>query len=222
VSSSKVIILNDPWHQPEGSDMQFRLTYEGQLLGASRNDTRAKHKHEIRKAFHPQLKRLWSFGWLSQWEHWPENTIKSPPNQRQKIHMSAALAENFSRNGYRFVPLCTEALTLLCRVDVLFLRPDAPGSLIKSGDLDNRLKTLFDALRMPGSADELGGYSQPEADEDPFYCLLEDDKLISHVSVETDILLQPTLGSIDSNDARLVLTITVRPANITMGNIAFL
>jgi hypothetical protein len=222
VSSSKVIILNDPWHRPEGSDMQFRLTYEGQLLGASRNDTRAKHKHEIRKAFHPQLKRLWSFGWLSQWQYWPEETIKVPPNQRQKIHMSEDLARNFTRNGYRFVPLCTEALTLLCRIDVLFLRPDAPGSLIKSGDLDNRLKTLFDALRIPTRADELGGYAQPEADVDPFYCLLEDDKLISHVSVETDILLQPTSGSIDPNDARLVLTVTVRPANITMGNIAFL
>ena len=35
--------------------MKFRLTYEGRLLG----NGRAQHKHKIRRAFHPQLKRLW-------------------------------------------------------------------------------------------------------------------------------------------------------------------
>jgi hypothetical protein len=138
-----------------------------------------------------------------------------------RISMQEALARNFSRNGFRFVPLCTEKLTLLCRIDVLFLRPDAPGSLIKSGDIDNRLKTLFDALRMPASADELGGY-QPGQDEDPFFCLLEDDKLISHISVETDVLLEPIGQTFDANDARLVMTVNIRPADVTMGNSSFL
>ena len=35
--------------------MKFRLTYEGRL----ESNGSAKHKHEIRKALHPQLKRLW-------------------------------------------------------------------------------------------------------------------------------------------------------------------
>jgi hypothetical protein len=35
--------------------MEFRLTYEGLLLGASRNNTRASHKHEIRRVLHHQL-----------------------------------------------------------------------------------------------------------------------------------------------------------------------
>ena len=43
--------------------MQFRLTYTGRLL-SYRDDgaairARAKHKHEIRKEFHKQLKALW-------------------------------------------------------------------------------------------------------------------------------------------------------------------
>jgi hypothetical protein len=71
------------------------------------------------------------------------------------------LAGQFARNGYNFVPLVTERLLLLCRLDVLFLRPDPPGSLIKSGDIDNRLKTLFDALRMPENASELGRCEPP-------------------------------------------------------------
>src|ERR1700722_19568889 len=40
--------------------MQFRLLYSGRLLGASRTNTRASLKQEIRLEFHPQLKRLWT------------------------------------------------------------------------------------------------------------------------------------------------------------------
>ena len=51
-----IVLLDDPYNDPdEGERLEFRLTYEGLLLGASRTDTRAQHKHEIRKAFHPQL-----------------------------------------------------------------------------------------------------------------------------------------------------------------------
>jgi hypothetical protein len=42
------------------------------------------------------------------------------------------------------------------------LRPDLPGSLIKSADLDSRIKTLFDALTIPTDvAKRLGGDSLP-------------------------------------------------------------
>jgi len=80
------------------------------------------------------------------------------------------------------------------------LRNDAPGALIRSGDLDNRIKTVFDALRMPTNVDELGGYDAPAEEEDPFYCLLEDDYLITHLSVETDRLLEPSGQASDAND----------------------
>ena len=87
------------------------------------------------------------------------------------------------------------------------MRTDKPGSLIKSGsgDIDNRLKTLFDALRMPKSKDELGRYAGvPGLDEDPFYCLLEDDKFITRLVVETDMLLRPAASS---NDTHLIITV---------------
>ena len=45
---------------PEGKDvLEFRLLYQGKLLGASRGDPRAEHKHVLRREFHKQLKRLW-------------------------------------------------------------------------------------------------------------------------------------------------------------------
>jgi hypothetical protein len=67
-------------------------------------------------------------------------------------------------------------------------------TLIQSADIDARLKMLFDALKVPNDAGQLGGYQQPEQDEDPFCCLLEDDQLITHVSVKTGVLLEPTPG----------------------------
>ena len=92
-------------------------------------------------------------------------------------------------------------------------------------DLDSRLKTLFDALKMPIEKSQIGRCQTPDADEDPFYCLLEDDKLISHVSVETDTLLEPTAegltGNQAKNDARLVIDVLVRPYTLTHGNIGF-
>lgn len=39
--------------------MDFRLTYEGILLGATVGNNRPKHKHELRKHFHKQLLRFW-------------------------------------------------------------------------------------------------------------------------------------------------------------------
>jgi len=46
------------------------------------------------------------------------------------------------------------------------------------GDIDNRIKVLFDGLKMPETVSELGGVAL-ESEEDPFFCLLEDDNLIN-------------------------------------------
>lgn len=72
-----------------------------------------------------------------------------------------------------------------CALDVLFLRRDGPGSLIKSGgDIDNRLKVLFDALKLPRPG-EFDSTVPPAPDEDPFFCLVEDDTLITEIKVTT-------------------------------------
>jgi len=80
-------------------------------------------------------------------------------------------------------------------------------------------------MKMPAVTSQLGKYKAPGSDENPFYCLLEDDKLISRVSVETDFLLQPTTsklsGNYAKNDARLIIDVTVRPYSLTYGNMLF-
>jgi hypothetical protein len=207
--------------------MEFRLTYEGPLYSIQRDpisgqpDKRRDHKHDIRKTFHYQLKRLWE---CTPFLHTGKSTgpdlagyvVTSLPPLPNKD----ALAAKYALYGFNFVPLVTRDLHLLCGLDILFLRPDRPGEVLNSGDIDNRIKTLFDALRVPVAGEEYGKrIVQP--DEKPFFCLLEDDSLITKISVETDQLLQGVSSIPDMNDARLIITVRLRPYELHFGNLPF-
>ncbi len=203
---------------PEGEPMEFRLTYEGQLKGPTSGNSRVKHKHEIRKHLHKQLLRLRrTHPYLKDAPRADARMGELSPRQSLFNYH----AGQYARLGYNFVPLVTAELSLICRVNILFLRPEMPGGLLTSGDLDNRLKTIFDALRMPSSKDELGGYDTPEDGEKPFCVLVEDDKLISHIAIETDTLLEPVSEGFDQHDARLVVAVHLHPINMGWHNINF-
>jgi len=59
------------------------------------------------------------------------------------------------------------------------------------GDIDNRIKVLFDGLRVPKYDSELKNLA-PEEGENPLFCLLEDDdSLITSIKITTDRLLTP-------------------------------
>ncbi|MBL4858726.1 MAG: hypothetical protein JKY36_05970 [Erythrobacter sp.] len=188
------------------------MTYEGPLYAAQRDGGRGRSKHmdnkrDLRAAFHRQLKELWEI--TPQLRGDGQVTfIAMEGDWEPRSRLKEELAEKHQHYGYKFVPLVTEELDLLCSIDILFLRPDRPGSVVWAGDIDNRLKTLLDALRVPEASE---GYSltAPANDMDPFFVLLEDDKLITRVSVETDRLLAPVSG--DNADVRLVLHVKVKP-----------
>jgi hypothetical protein len=227
--SARRIIVNDPTIDLEYEDLEFRLTYQGLLLSDQDRHgrveaSRAKHKQEIRKAFHPQLKRLWE---ISPYLAAPAGSNPAHPGSRifgrpAPKHTSVELANRFARNGYRFVPLVLRELDLLCGIEILFLRAGDPGGVInRVGDLDNRLKTLFDALTLPRDASQLGPYVVPDIGEDPFYCLLEDDSVITKASVESDTLLEPISKPPNDNDARVVITVRLRPGRVNSDNIGF-
>lgn len=223
--SLQTVLLRDDPHVDWSEDvMEFRLTYEGLLLAdTNRNSTvrrsRADHKHEIRQKLHSQIKRWWEISPYLSTPHRGGIRILGHPYPQ---HYATEIAQRYNMFGYNFVPLVTRDLELLCSVEVLFLRLGEPGNLInRSGDVDNRLKTLFDGLRMPRNATELGRYVEPNVDENPFFCLLEDDSVITKASVETDALLQPVSAPPDSNDARLVITVRIRPGRVKAENLGF-
>ncbi len=177
--------------------MQFVLTYAGPLKATQQDPTPgqpnrlAEHKHEIRREFHKQLKLLWSTNKFLRDHKVNPNSVSLPPAEQARqpgfwgggpdtrIPMVEDIASQYQESGFRFVPLVRESLSLLCSLDVLFLRRDFPGSVISSGDIDNRIKTLIDALRRPRSGNELqikqpsGNNAKilPLAEEKPIFLL---------------------------------------------------
>jgi hypothetical protein len=107
------------------------------------------------------------------------------------------------------VPLVSEAGGFTCSLEILFLRRGQPGDLIASGgDIDNRIKVLLDGLRMPKDGAEFGGLAI-DVGEDPFFCLLEDDNLVTNITVTTDRLLTPLGEGEAVNDVCLIVHATI-------------
>lgn len=186
----RTIIRDDLTWDGDGS-MEFRLTYEGQLLASNRPDTprRKGYKHCVRKRFHAQLKRLFEITPFLNTGEASGAQLTGYVQTTLPRYNKDAIAAKHAHYGFNFLPLVTAELKLSCWLDILFLRRQPPGELWQGGDIDNRLKTLFDCLQIP---DANQGYESltPDAGETPFYCLLEDDRLISKITVETDRLLE--------------------------------
>ena len=210
--------------------MRFRLVYDGELKAAGNNNNRGKEKWAIRKKFCPQLaslsvthpimrgvaitaKGLSAGGAYNASPQVSVDIDITSPHEKTKKD----LLECIEIGGNKFIPLVRKSLELICELDILFLRNDAPGSIVKSGgDLDNRIKTLFDGLRIP-TVDDLK-FDKP--DSAPFYCLLEDDSLISSFAVRTDRLLtDPTR---DANRVLLVIDVKLTAIKLTTHNVGFL
>jgi hypothetical protein len=162
--------------------MRFRLMFEGEIR--PRLKAGLPHIHQIRQAFHPQLKRLWSHPPLSEMQtEW----LRAPDPADISDHKSYRRIETVG--GKSYAPLISHHLG--AELDIIFLRHQAKGQLIgEGGDIDNRLKTLFDALRKPSKSEVQTLGQETESDEEPLHCLLRDDALIHRVNVETDRLLK--------------------------------
>jgi hypothetical protein len=241
--ANRVVYLPSLQDEPaETPCMRFRLTYEGELRSNQRDpqggqyDRLATHKQGIRKKFHTQLQRLWETSKFLKEAGVDKTAVHLRPSQvsaalgvgytgllpRPLIPLREYVSSNFESNGYRFVPLVCEEFSLLCSLDILFLRRDFPQGVVSAGDLDNRVKTLIDTLRVPKSANELKGHETPADGEDPFFCLLEDDDLVTSLSVESGMLLDPPVNG-DGGDARvkLIIAVELKPDDVTLFNLGF-
>jgi hypothetical protein len=159
--------------------------------------------HQIRRRIHPQLKRLWSHAPLSESHKWLQLQPAKPGD--------IAILEE--RDGRHYAPLISQKNALHCSLHILFLRAQRPGDLIGArGDIDNRLKTLFDALRVQKIATAVA------QDDSPLFCLLQDDALITDLQVETDRLLT----SDAQNDMTVVAAVRILGSRMTWGNMELL
>jgi hypothetical protein len=199
-------VVQFEYHDPperKGIPVEFRLLYNGPLPAQSDSDGRVKQKNQIRSKIHSQLAELWRQHPLLR------ARLALPTEEPQSLASLAGMFKFQNKNNqlYRFVPLIGGYVGTACSLDILFLRRDGPGSLVTDGgDIDNRIKVLLDALRMPKGTSEMSD-DAPGADEDPFHCLLEDDKYITDIRVTTDRLLTALVGSEKIHDVSLVIRV---------------
>jgi hypothetical protein len=160
--------------------MEFTLTYRGPLPASKGTP---QDKRRIREYLHPQLKELW--------EHAP---LKGKHNllTTEQIYENENIAIIEPKKGFNFVALVSDKLGLAAHLHITFLRHGPLGKLISNGgDLDNRLKALFDGLASPDENQIAQAPPSIKAPENIF-CLLSDDSLIHSFTVAADRLLDVT------------------------------
>ena len=208
--------------------MRFRLLFSGEIKAHRELDIKPPHKHDIRAYLSPQLERLWKTkAGLQRYasvigakargergEQYPEGSLYCEENRLAGLEYLADLNKKLNT---RFIPLIVPTFCLRCRIDVLFLRPeDTPNHILQSGDLDNRIKTLFDAMRIPQNHEVVD-------DGKTHFVLLQDDSLISELSVVGDNLLTlPGMPRVGTSDAFAVIDVQLETTEKVEGHARFI
>lgn len=200
--------------------MKLTLIFDGELPSTGNGSRKTAKKWELRQAFHDQLSELWATHpvlttqrthsvplggfWMIE-RHHSEPFNPKPPGENDLL-----LYAPITKHGVDFIPLVRESMALVCSLDILFLRKEEPGALLKQGgDLDNRIKTLVDGLRMPQHIEEMAG---SEAMPQPCYCLLESDSLVTDVRVRTERLLSRPNSK--PSEVRLIIDVLVKATQV--------
>ena len=184
--------------------MKFSLVYRGGL----KSNGGKREKHNLRLHFHQQLKQYWQQYPLKDYE-WTW--------QRGHKHYRKNLDITRTTSAIEFVPLINDKLYLTAALNIDLFMPDPPGSSrLHAGDIDNKLKTLLDALRIPRTKIEVPKGYEPSADERPLFCLLEDDSMLTEISVNTRRWLEP---SIHESEVMLIIHVTTAVTRLMSYNL---
>lgn len=182
--------------------MEFKLIYQGKLKSNADRD----EKHRIRQIFHKQLKNAWNFPPLNEVKDW----IKIPPVP------STNFTSVKSVGTHNFATVVCKEMSMYCELDLLILKSDISKGAF--GDLDNKLKTIFDALRYPDKVQEIPSAWKPTFEQIPLICLLEDDDLITKFNVNVDRLLTEN----DKDDVLMIITVKVRGIGARLGSLSLI
>lgn len=205
--------------------MKLALTYRGEL----RAKGSPQRKWDIRKQIAPQLAEFWrlspSLGHLLEMRYLPNggyskkterhhsspSKIVTTPNEYEFIDLCAPIG----KGSRTFLPLVRDSLAVQCGLKILFMRQEEPGRIYQGGDMDNRLKTLLDALSVP-TLEQVIQDDEP----DPVHCLLEDDRLVTRLDVDTQRLLSAPGAS--KHEVNLVIEVDIRVSQPRQYNQIFL
>ncbi len=188
--------------------MKFKLLYFGEILTNPKK--RAQHIADIRLQFHEQLKKLLEHSpWDNLAQYMMPNATKSPITTR---HVG----------GVDFNPIITPHLKLIAELDIKILHPEIVG--VARTDIDNRVKTLMDGMRCPQNEHEVG--ENTPKDMGPIYTLLDDDHLVTKISVNTSHLLSTEIFKDAHKDLKdpifMLIDVNVRAVEGTLENLPFM
>jgi Endodeoxyribonuclease RusA. len=184
--------------------MEFCLHYYGKLK--SRDN--ATGKHAIRQTLHHQIHSLCMSDPF-------ENAFKQDLDGTRSDKDKPMYVEH---DGKRYWFLISEYLATVVDVNITILVPHDLGRMVQNGgDIDNRIKTLFDALRVPAVASEIPASDAFEYGTSGMYCLLQDDKLINRVSIRSYRDHAP----IDGDSVRCLIEVETKITKALWGNLNF-
>lgn len=188
--------------------MKFKLLYFGEIFTNPKK--RSQHIADIRMQFHPQFKKLLEHHpWDNLTQYMMPNAQKSPISTK---HIG----------GIDWNPIITPNLNLLAEIEIQLFHPEIVG--VAHSDVDNRVKTILDGLRCPQNEHEIG--ENTPRNIGPIYTLLDDDHLVTKLSVNTSHLLSDAIfkkPKENGNDTVFMLIdVNVRVEEGTLENLPFM
>jgi hypothetical protein len=186
----EAMFMGVAWSLP----MELTLRYSGKVPSSRHR----KEKHDIRCCFQTQLADFWArdprlsaVDLSSVAPAVKSERFKFDVRQQEKRQRVGRARHNryyfHEVSGIKFVPIVTRWRFLRCELSLTVHRYEGAhltGGLIdNNGDLDNQLKTLLDALRMPYEPGDLPRGVQHDASH--YFVLLEDDRLVTKLHLET-------------------------------------
>ncbi|RWA71387.1 hypothetical protein [Mesorhizobium sp.] len=182
--------------------MDIYLTYRGQIPSKTSS---LDAVWSMRKSFHSQLQKLWGkepFAILKKWED--SNFAAGAPNFLRQI------------GDQIFVPFYSEVVGVGVKLEIKLLTGlPLQQAVISSGDLDNRVKRIIDALRAPTQKGELTKNLEPGS---RWYCVMDDDSSVKEVTAS----LAPYLDSSDPSESFVFVRVRTSPSAVTLANLAML
>jgi hypothetical protein len=200
--------------------MEFYLHYDGPLPANPKNPSRVKNC--IRQKLHPQLRALWGKEQILRSLCGSTRLYRAPDGNQATLTGLQFHSERFVRRDYKFAPLVCDDFGTICHLEILFFRREDNRALITKpkdeygGDLDNRLKIFFDCLKVPDE-NQLDGLALPS--NEPVFCLVQDDSLITKFQLDSAYLLEPAESG-DDTEVRLLVKVRTKVARLgqtTMG-----
>ncbi|UVO53543.1 hypothetical protein [Sphingomonas sp. SUN039] len=156
--------------------MRFSLTFQGDLPPRGS----PSQIQNVRAQFDPQMRRLWN----------TEPLIGSakfidPLYMPNDCYVPRRIKDT------EYVPLVSDKLALRASLSVTLYSSDLPGGMLSHGDIDNRMKTLLDALTIP----PIQQAPNLSTNDGRTFCLLDDDRLVSELAIRNERLLTVEVGN---------------------------